>query len=246
MSQYAKYSDIFSSKSEQQLFIEFAAQFSKVLEIGCGTGNTAIAIAKRNIRVWAIDNSSEMLKIFKSKIGELKVKIHIEQQGAEFLSLSQQFPFAFMHLVFGHFTTVSLQNRILANIKNHLIPGGELLFDLANPQFVPRKLEKKLIRTVRTKDLEYRLYLTHKPVSSLVQTTYVVEEWRNDSLHNSVIVSSKIALLAKSDIEKLLKANGFQIISIFGDYKQKEFDESMDYLMIFHARNTSGGLINGV
>ena len=125
--QYAKYSDIFSRKSEQQLFVEFAARFSKVLEIGCGTGNTAIAIAKRNSEVWAIDNSSEMLKIFKSKIGGLKAKVHIEQQGAEFLSLSKQFPFAFMHLVFGHFTTVNVQNRILENIKNHLIPGGELL-----------------------------------------------------------------------------------------------------------------------
>jgi len=51
-------------------------KFSKVIELGCGTGKNTVYLLKRAIEIVALDFSEEMLKIAKKKVNTDKVEFY--------------------------------------------------------------------------------------------------------------------------------------------------------------------------
>ena len=93
------------------------------LEIGCGTGAFARALAKRCGRVVALDLSAEMIRVARSRSGRFE---NLEFQLADAMTWS--FPQSHFDFVCSIATLHHLEQReLLLKIKDALKPGGVLV-----------------------------------------------------------------------------------------------------------------------
>jgi ubiquinone/menaquinone biosynthesis C-methylase UbiE len=93
------------------------------LEIGCGTGAFARALARRCRRVVALDLSGEMIRVARSRSGQFE---NLEFQLADAMTWS--FPQSHFDFVCSIATLHHLEQReLLLKIKNALKPGGVLV-----------------------------------------------------------------------------------------------------------------------
>ncbi|MBZ7985122.1 carboxy-S-adenosyl-L-methionine synthase CmoA [Campylobacter sp. Cr9] len=109
---------------------------AKVLDLGCSTANTLLALSKRDdLELFGLDNSEEMLKRAKIKADDLGVKINFYNQNIEdILSLNESFDAIICSYTL-HFIRPLLRQELLNKIHKKLNKNGvfilceKLLYD---------------------------------------------------------------------------------------------------------------------
>lgn len=109
---------------------------AKVLDLGCSTANTLLALSKRDdLELFGLDNSDEMLKRAKIKADDLGVKINFYNQNIEdILSLNESFDAIICSYTL-HFIRPLLRQELLDKIYKKLNKNGvfilceKLLYD---------------------------------------------------------------------------------------------------------------------
>lgn len=105
-----------------------------VLDLGCGTGNHAIPLARRGYDVCGVDRSPGMLQRARDKVPQAGgVKLDFVQGDLRDVSLGRSFDACLlMFAVLGYQTTNQDVARALDNVQRHLKPGGVFVFDVWN------------------------------------------------------------------------------------------------------------------
>ena len=114
---------------------EAAAAGHEVLELGCGTGRVTLPIAQAGVRVTGVDSSAEMLKVARQKSKALGLKTVTWQRG-DMAKLAMEQRFGLILIPFRSFLmllTVEEQRACLVRIRDHLVDGGRLAFNVFNP-----------------------------------------------------------------------------------------------------------------
>jgi SAM-dependent methyltransferase len=114
-------------------YLALAGELPKtILDMGCGTGRLASALAERGHRVTGADPSPGMLRVARSRPGGECVS-WIESDAAS-LTLETRFDLIIMT---GHVFQVFLDDdevrATLRALRRHLAPGGCLAFETRNP-----------------------------------------------------------------------------------------------------------------
>jgi ubiquinone/menaquinone biosynthesis C-methylase UbiE len=110
-----------------------------VLEVACGTGRIALALAAAGFEVTGVDRSGAMLAIARRKVAGLPASVRdrltlVDQDMTE-LRLSRRFGFIFVAFrSFQHLLTIDLQKRALAAMHRHLDRNGRLALHLFDPR----------------------------------------------------------------------------------------------------------------
>jgi ubiquinone/menaquinone biosynthesis C-methylase UbiE len=103
-----------------------------ILDMGCGTGRLALALAERGHRVTGADPSAGMLRVARGRAGAERVR-WIDSDAAD-LTLETRFDLIIMT---GHVFQVFLADdevsAALRNLRRHLAPGGTLALETRNP-----------------------------------------------------------------------------------------------------------------
>jgi SAM-dependent methyltransferase len=124
---------------ECDLLAEVFRRFGKtpvktVLDLGCGTGNHALPLARRGFTVTGVDRAPGMLEQAekKSSASGLGDQAPVFKQGdLRELDLHQQFDAALMMFaVLGYQLTNENVASALATVRRHLKPGGLFVFDI--------------------------------------------------------------------------------------------------------------------
>lgn len=103
-----------------------------ILDMGCGTGRLAVALAERGHRVTGADPSAGMMQIARNRPGSERVT-WIDND-AKSLALETRFDLIFMTgNVFQVFLDDNEVRATLHNLRRHLAPGGRLAFEARNP-----------------------------------------------------------------------------------------------------------------
>lgn len=120
-------------------YIEYAAkQNGEILELGCGTGRVALALAKQGFAVTGLDLSEQMLDVFRHKFEtqpELKFKISIVHGNMANFSFNRKF--SLVIAPFRAFQALTDDNDIansLKCIKEHLTDDGLFIVNVFNPR----------------------------------------------------------------------------------------------------------------
>lgn len=105
---------------------------SSILDLGCGTGNHTLRLAKRGYKVAGVDRSEEMLRIARIKAEEKKLPVALYQGDIKSVAIDHQtFDAAIlMFAVLGYQVTNDDLIQTLRNIRRHLRVGGLLIFDV--------------------------------------------------------------------------------------------------------------------
>lgn len=132
--------------ADQDFCARMAQDAASVLDLGCGTGRFAAAMAEGR-RVFGTDPAAAMLAIAKSRPGGDGVTW--VQSDAQSLRLGERFDLV---VLTGHafqvFLTEDDQRAVLTTIAEHLAPDGHFVFDSRNPaaeewrEWVPEESER--------------------------------------------------------------------------------------------------------
>ena len=133
------YSDTYGWRDEDVIYYRaLGQQRGRVLEHGIGNGRVAIPMARAGVEVTGIDHTEEMLahlrELLKAEPPEVRRRIALHQGDIRTARLKKRFPLvicpfnAALHL----YTRVDVE-QWLAHVREHLEPGGELVFDISMP-----------------------------------------------------------------------------------------------------------------
>jgi len=102
-----------------------------ILDLGCGTGNHAIPLARRGYHVTGVDLSTEMLRVARQKSTEVGVTINWAEGDIRTLQVGGPFDAGlFVFAVLGYLLPNADVMAALANARRHIRTGGLLAFDV--------------------------------------------------------------------------------------------------------------------
>ncbi len=110
-----------------------------ILEVGCGTGRVATALAADGHEVVGVDLSTPMLRLAEQRRGALSADAaaRLSFQLADMTTLDLGRDFALIVTparVFQFMLTSAAQRQALAALRTHLRPNGRLVLDLFDPR----------------------------------------------------------------------------------------------------------------
>ncbi len=210
--------DLFNDFGEDTPFyLELAgAAPRRVLDVGCGTGRLACALAAKGHQVTGADPAAAMLAEARRKpeAGE----IAWVEGFADRLDLAERFDLIVMT---GHVFQVFLENSeilaVLRNMKRHLAEGGCLAFETRNP--AAREWE-----TWTEDDSETVVHPEYGPVEARwvltsVDGRYVTFETRTRFADGSQLTApSTLRFVTAEELAALLAQAGFEEVTWYGDW----------------------------
>jgi ubiquinone/menaquinone biosynthesis C-methylase UbiE len=104
---------------------------ASLLDLGCGTGNHALILAKRGYRVTGIDSSAGMLRVARAKVQGRPSLTFLRADMRRF-DLGRRFDAALC--MDGAFTHLLTERDLLAHlrtVRRHMTPGGVYAFEFA-------------------------------------------------------------------------------------------------------------------
>lgn len=209
----------------------------QILEIGVGTGRFFAEARKRGADIYGVDISDEMVKILIRKLDK-KDHHRIRVQDMVKLDLEKKFelivaPFR----VFSHMITTSEQIDMLNKVNDHLLPGGNFIFDL----FIPDpQIIKQGINNVVDFEGEYEKGRKLKRIISakanLINQVSKVEMkiiWDENGIEKSEKWSFPMRYFFYYELKHLIARSDLELVNIYGDYYENKLSEkSRDFIVV--------------
>ncbi len=186
---YSRYYDLLyrdkdyigEAKFIHRLIQNHAPNGQSILELGCGTGNHAMLLAKEGYSIHGIDLSEEMLQQARDRLSNLPTNLAsnltFRQGDIRQVRLNQKFDviLSLFHVISYQTTNEDLQ-AAFATVKEHLKPGGVFIFDCwygpavlsESPTVRIKRLENEEVQITRIAEPE--IY----PNDNLVDVNYQV------------------------------------------------------------------------
>lgn len=201
-----------------------------VLEIGCGPGMVARAMAGAGHSVTGVDPAAAMLEV--GRMSAFGDRVRWLKAAARDFSINDHVDLAFMT---GHAFQVLLDDddirQSLANIRRHLAPGGVFAFETRNPA-LPWETLFKEADTLETDGgpvpVEWRV-LWRRDELVRFDTHYLLPDGERLS-------ESTLRFLPLDRLTEFLTEAGFEIQSLYGDWNKSAFDAKTSHEIILVTR----------
>lgn len=213
----------YASKEEVDFFAACIEQHpGKVLEAMSGSGRLQIPLMQRGYGIDGVDHSEAMIARCRQRCAELKLQPVIFKQSLEDLDLPHKYSTVFIAV--GSLQLITDQNLmliVLKKIKDHMLPGGNLVIDTFKPDI---HLDGFSTSTIRL-DKQRVIRLTKRHMFNL-------EEKRVDSfclyelIVNGIVVQQEDELIeivwhCDNEWQQLLLKAGFQVVKISDELLRK-------------------------
>lgn len=189
-----------------------------VLDLCCGPGRHAMALAKRGILVTAVDRTSYYLEMAETKAAAEGLQIEwvrddmrtFVRPGAFDLALS-------MFTSFGYFESEEENLQVLRNIHESLAPGGRLVMDLTGKEWIAKNFTPTNSHTL-------------PDGSILVERHTVTDGWRRMQNEWILIKGGKArtfrlshTIYSGTELSDRLVQAGFNEVRLLGDFEGTEY-----------------------
>jgi len=188
-----------------------------ILDIGCGTGRLAVALAERGHRVTGADPSAGMMRVACNRPGAGRVR-WADSDAAQ-LALGTRFDLIIMT---GHVFQVFLEDddvrATLRALRRHLASGGRLAFETRNPlveewrEWIPSLTrETVLVPGIGAVEIHYN-------VTSSDRTFVIFETHFRFSASDIVVATTTLRFMSREELAAFLAEAGFTDTVWFGDW----------------------------
>jgi SAM-dependent methyltransferase len=247
----AEYYDAAPMVTQRTVDVRFYCQVTRqygdpVLELGCGTGRIALAIAETGYRVVGLDISGRMLERAEEKRRALRVetreRVHLVQADMTNFDLGEKFrsiiiPFR----PFQHLLEAEEQIHCLQSVRRHLAPGGRLIVDffqtsaarIHDPIFLKEHLlaEYEMSEGRRVKLYErvtaYRRAVQQNDVEMIFRVKHA------NGREETLIMAWPLRYFFRYEVEHLLARCGFKVEALYGNFDRSPLgDESPEMIFV--------------
>jgi SAM-dependent methyltransferase len=247
-----RYDALHAAQTEDVAFYvdEAVRSGGPVLEVGCGTGRVALAIARAGIDVVGLDRSAPMLAVGAAsrRRAESATARRLTLVRADMRAFGFRRPFARVFLPFRvlqSMLTVPDQLAALAACRTALAPDGRLVFNVFDPRYdllAAGSLPIEMSETGRGySDQESEVIEKwsgwYDPVHQLLHGTFVYE--RRNAAGGAVDRAFEPLILRyffRYEIEHLLARAGYEVEALYGGWARQPYHEHGDE-MIWIARS---------
>jgi SAM-dependent methyltransferase len=204
-----------------------------VLDLGCGTGMMACALAEKGLSVTAVDPDKAMLRVARLRAGGAKVN-WIESTGKS-LRIPQRFRFIYMagH-AFQQLLTDEDAAAILRTAAAHLDPVGRFVFETRNPsaQAWLRWTPDHSRRTVQSP--QHGLISVFYDVEAELASGIVTIREHYDLLDAGVRRAgrNRIRFTDQDGVRRLLTEAGLGAVAWYGDWDGSDFSPTSKEIIV--------------
>ncbi|WP_170834757.1 methyltransferase domain-containing protein [Natronincola peptidivorans] len=230
--EFSKYYDIVFPMGNAQL--EFIRKRTsnpkgKILDIACGTGNYALALAEKGFFVAALDLDTEMIKQLEDKV---KAKgLALEALTGDMKTVKNHFKEGSFDTVFCignslvHLTKLEEIQQALDQMYSILKVGGYLILQIINYDRIT-KYNIDGLPTIENKDAGVKFirkykYEEEKKIIHFNTELVVAQENTTKTYSNSV----PLYPLQSQQLMGMLQTAGFQNIQLYGSFLEEEYRE---------------------
>lgn len=197
----------------------------RALDIGCGTGATAVRMARLGIHVTLLDSSSAMLEIAKRAAQEAGVTDKVAVQHGDAARLTDSFPAASFDVILCH------------NLLEYLDDPMAALCGAAR-----RLRDSSAILSVLVRNRAGEVFKAAIQAGDLaVAESNLTAEWGQESLYGG-----RVRLFSSNSLQAMLKTASLQVIAergvrVLADYLPSRISRSVDYERICDLERKLGG-----
>lgn len=211
-----------------KLFKQCDKPVKQVIDLGCGTGEISVRLAKAGFEVTGVDYSSDMLAYAERKATKEYTNIDLIQQDLRELEGLKEMDAAVCYCdVMNYLTSESDLKNVVKRIADSLKPGGVFIFDVHSMQQVENNFIDHTFAEV-TEDTSYIWFCTggENPGEMYHDLTFFHREGNKYVRFDEEHFQRTYPI---SFYERLLLAAGFQNIKIYGDFSiDKEITEETE------------------
>lgn len=212
----------------------------ELLELGCGTGFSGIALAKKGYKIHGVDIAPKMLAVYKEKIKKLRIKDKITLKEGDICKIELKKKFSVAFALFNEFYEIERKEDVQSALKNvyeHLEENGILVIWLED--FKTRKSLKK----------GYHTWVGFYEKDGIKIQRTIDEEIQDDVLHwesfsivddkgkmSTIYTKTNYPQWGYKNLNNFFKIAGFKKIDCYSNLKEKTKYKLGDRFMIFVAQ----------
>ncbi len=204
---------------------------SPVLDLGAATGRVAIPLARDGHEVWALDRSPAMLGELRRRLAgepdEVRARVRPVAGDLAALVLPRAFPLVIAAMNTLQVLTEPAQRlACLRGVRAHLAEGGELAFDVGNPD--PDEIVATMGRERsggHHRDGATGPLLLHsgwydrwEPATGTLEFTLRIEEHRPPERPREILRRHRVHVFRPDEVADLLAAAGLEPVEVAGGF----------------------------
>lgn len=189
---------------------------ARVLDLACGSGRHSYQLAQLGYNTTGVDLAANSIKEAKDKFLHQNLEFRVADMRD--FSAKECYDAIFnLFTSFGYFDDESDNAKVLKQINDNLVGGGQFIMDFMNATKVVNALVKSEVKTVGDIDFNITRNCDGKHI---IKTIDFIAE----SIDHSFM--EKVQYLPKERLIKLIENAGLNVVSVFGNYKLESFDEN--------------------
>ena len=185
--------------------------YRRILDLGCGTGNHSLPLARRGYEMTGVDLSADMVALARRKAEGAGIRARFETGDVRTVDLGERFDAAIiLFAVLGYLTSDEDVAAGLANIRRHLRPGGVLVIDVWNRATVLREGARDRISVMDEADRQIikASLRTLAPGGSHVNVRVRVWEIRGAAVTGTADETHRMRPFARDELDRFVRASG--------------------------------------
>jgi len=221
----------------ERLFTEHEVR--RVLDVACGTGRHAVALAKRGYEVLGSDVAQGMVTRARQNAAAAGVEVTFVRAGFGELLGSVKEPFDALLCLGNSLPSLLSEDALkdaLADMAGVLLPGGLLVVQNLNYDRVWAQRERFMpLQTYRQGDEEW-LFFRFVDFHAETLTFNMVILHKNGAAWSYRAEATELRPIFKKELTRLLEQTGFASIHFYGDYSFNTYQQDTSGDLIVVAR----------